>query len=153
MYLPGRCVNGQTGVHQWCGMAKKYLFQILFNIQKNNYVDTNVTLYIFRTHFTSFLSIETWFLKLHNKYQNNISVVYHKVFIRICGWNSYGSNHECLQYSSLPILRTFSHEILFILFKDFSAQKVHVLCSISITWDITLVSEIVLKDSSVKYIK
>ena len=73
--------------------------------QKFSYVDTNVLLYLFRMHAMSFYGIETWFMKLSKKDLNNISVVYHKAIKRICGRNSYDSNHECLEYARLSIFK------------------------------------------------
>ena len=69
--------------------------------QKYIYVDTNVLLYLFRTHASSFYDIETLYLKLHKTDLNNISVVYHKAIKRICGRNSYDNNRESLQYAHL----------------------------------------------------
>ena len=86
--------------------SKRTFFkQHISKYQKFSYVDTNVLLYLFRIHAMSFYDIETWFIKLHKKDLNNISVLYHKVIKRICGRNSYYSKHECLEYTRLPIFK------------------------------------------------
>ena len=53
--------------------------------------------------------------------------MYHKAIKRICGRNSYDSNHECLENARLPILSIFLLENLFVTHTDFSRQKAHVL--------------------------
>ena len=55
----------------------------------------------------SFYGIETWFIKLHKNYLNNISVVYHKDIKSICCRNSYDNNHRCHEYARLPTFRHF----------------------------------------------
>ena len=109
MDLPGCCVNGQPSVHQWHGMVKRTFFKQHNSIyQKLSYVDNNVLLYFFQN--TRYVIL--WHRNLvheitQKKYLNNISVVYHKAIKRVCGRNSYGSSHECLEYARLPIFKHF----------------------------------------------
>ena len=50
----------------------------------------------------SFHGVETWFLKLHTKDLNNISIAYHKANKRMCNEGQYDSNLECLERVNLP---------------------------------------------------
>ena len=43
----------------------------------------------------------TRYIKLNRKHLKNILVPYHEAFNRICGRNSYDSNHECLEQVNL----------------------------------------------------
>ena len=56
-------------------------------------------------HAMSIYGMETWFINLHKKDLNNMSVVYHKPIKRTYGRNSYDSDHECLEYVRLPIFK------------------------------------------------
>ena len=58
-------------------------------------------------HVMSLYGIKTWFLKLHKKDLNHISVVYHMALKRICGRNFHDSKHECLENARLPIFKHF----------------------------------------------
>ena len=84
-------------------------------------------------HAMSFHGTETWFMKLHKKYLDNISVVYHKAIKRICCRNSYDSNHECLEYTCLSIVKNFLGRKFICYAHRLLPQKAHVLCSINIT--------------------
>ena len=75
--------------------------------QKFSCVCTNVVSYLFRGHAMSFYSIENWFLKLHKKYLNIVSVAYPKAVKLLCSCNSYDNNHECLEYDHSPISKHF----------------------------------------------
>ena len=50
----------------------------------------------------SFCGVETWFLKLHTKDLNNISISYHKAIKRMCNKRPYDSHHQCLKRVNLP---------------------------------------------------
>ena len=63
---------------------------------------------IFRMHAMSLYGIETWFMKLHKKDLNIISVVYHMAIKRTCGHNACNSNHECPDHTRLP---NFKHSL------------------------------------------
>ena len=41
----------------------------------------------------SFYGVGTWFMKLHTKYFNNISIAYHRTIERMCNKIPYDSNH------------------------------------------------------------
>ena len=59
----------------------------------------------FRLHSMLFYGVETWYMRLYKKDLKNVAVPYHKVFKRICGRNSYDSNHECLEQVNLSIFQ------------------------------------------------
>ena len=75
--------------------------------QKISYDGANILLHLFRIHAMPFYGIETWFLKLHNKYLSNVSVAYNKAIKRIYGRDFYDSNHERFEYARLRMFKHF----------------------------------------------
>ena len=68
-------------------------------------MDQKVLIHFFKLHAMSFYGVETWFMKLHTKDLNNISIAYHKAIKRICNKILNDSNHECLERVYLPIFK------------------------------------------------
>ena len=91
------------------GERAKLAFFKQFNskYRKFSFVDKNLLLNIFQLHTMSFYGAETWYVKLNKKDLRNISVPYHKAIKRICGRNTYVSNHECHEQVNLLIFKHF----------------------------------------------
>ena len=53
----------------------------------------------------SFYCVERWYMKLHTKDLNIISIAYHKVMKRNCNNRPFESYHECLERVILPIFK------------------------------------------------
>ena len=75
--------------------------------QEFSYVDINVKLDFFQNACYAILWYWKWFVRLHKKDLNNISVVCQIAIKRMRGRNSCNGNHECLQYDRLPVFKPF----------------------------------------------
>ena len=59
-------------------------------------MDQKVLMHLFKLHAMLFYGVEAWFMKLHTKDFNSISIVYRKAIKRICKKRACDSNHEFL---------------------------------------------------------
>ena len=66
-------------------------------------MDQKVLIHLLKLHAISFYGVETWFMKLHTKDLDNISIAYHKTIKRMYNKTPYDSNHECLERVNLQI--------------------------------------------------
>ena len=97
-----------------------------FHSIHNNFhcVDQEVQINLFELHVMSFYGVETWFMKLHTKDLNNISIAYHKAIKRMCNKRPYDSNHECLKRVNLPIFKyLFAKKLINFAFSFFQSNS------------------------------
>ena len=118
-----------------------------------SFIASNLLLYLFRTHARSLYGIETWFLKMHKKDLNNMSVVYHMATERICGRNFYDSKHDCLKFARLSSFKHFLARNFVCFAQRLLTSKSQILVIHRHYLWCDSISEIILKDSLVKTIK
>ena len=80
-----------------------------------------ILIYLFKLHDMSFYGVETWFMNLHTKYLNKISIAYHKARKRMCNKRPHDSNHECLERVNLP---NFKHLVPIKLMHVYQVKKI-----------------------------
>ena len=84
--------------------AKACFFKQFYSLHnKFHCMDQKVLIHLFKLHAMSFYGVEIWFMKLHTKDLNNISIVYHKYVRSMCNRKPYGSSHDCLERVKVPV--------------------------------------------------
>ena len=72
----------------------------------------------------SFSGVGTWFMKLHTKYLNDISIAYHKAIKRMCNKGPNNNNHKCLERVYLPIFKhLFAKKLINFAFSVFQSKS------------------------------
>ena len=86
-------------------VMNSFLQQFNSVYRKFNFVDKEVLLHLFRSYTSSFYGMESWCYKLSNMSLRKISVAYHKAVKRICGYNTWDSNHRACDDAGVPIFK------------------------------------------------
>ena len=97
---------------QFNGMYSKFFF-----------VDKQVLFHLFKTFTSSFYGIDVWFEKITVTQLSKISVAYHKAVKRICGLNTWDSNHIACEIAGVKIFKHLLATRLLCLWKKVSESK------------------------------